>query len=266
VIPGPVLRRIPGCEEGQPPLSVQQLPGGRGCNQVWSVETPRGRFVLRMRAEPLDRPGSRAGDELLAHGIAAKAGLAPTLIDAAEDGRWLLMDHVADQPWSAAWLQFPEGLAALGSRLQQLHALPLPTQVPRVDAVEIARGYSRLILARLPDLSGEVEAALQAVEVTTGALADLPRRIALNHGDLQVANLVGPLPMLVDWEYAQWTDPTWDLACLVEYYPELQARLDGLLAACGLDSPQDRRILSLQQQLFAGLNGLWQLAETREAG
>ena len=78
--------------------------------------------------------------------------------------------------------------------------------------------------------------------------------------------MVGPLPVLVDWEYAQWTDPTWDVACLVEYYPELQPRLDALLGACGLDSPSDRQVLSLQQRLFRQLNGLWQRAEGEEAG
>ena len=266
MIPDAVLRRIPGCEEGQPPLSVQDLPGGRGCNQVCSVETTRGRFVLRMRGDPIDRPGSRARDELLAHGIAARAGLAPGLIDAADDGRWLLMEHVAAEPWSAAWLQFPEGLAALGSRLQQLHALQQPAEVPRVDALEIAQGYCALIRSRDPSVSGDFAAELREVAGTLGELGGSARRVALNHGDLQASNMVGPRPVLVDWEYAQWTDPTWDVACLVEYYPELQPRLDALLGACGLDSPSDRQLLSLQQRLFRQLNGLWQRAEGEEAG
>jgi len=266
VIAAAVLRRIPGCEDGQPALSVQALAGGRGCNQVWCVETPRGSFVLRMRGDPIDRPGSRARDELLAHGLAAQAGLAPALIDAAEDGRWLLMEHIAAEPWSAAWLQFPQGLAALGSRLQQLHALQQPPGVSRVDPMEIAQGYCGLILRRNPSRSRDVAAELREVEQTLGALGATTRRIALTHGDLQAANLVGPLPMLVDWEYAQWTDPTWDVACLVDYYPELEPRLDELLGACGLDSTSDRQILSLQQRLFGLLNRLWQQAETEEAG
>jgi thiamine kinase len=266
VIETSVLRRIPGCEEGQPPLSVQELAGGRGCNQVWCVETSRGKFVLRMRGEPIDRPGSLAQHELLAHRVAAAAGLAPALIDSAEDARWLLMEHVAAEPWSAAWLQFPDGLAALGSRLQQLHALQQPAEAPRVDAVEIAQGYCKLILARDPARSADIDAELREVKQVVGELGGPARRIALNHGDLQAANLIGPLPMLVDWEYALWTDPTWDVACLVEYYPELQPRLDELLGACGLDSASDRQILSLQQRLFALLNSLWQQAEVQEAG
>ena len=131
--------------------------------------------------------------------------------------------------------------------------------------MQIARGYSRLVLARDPARSSDIAAQLREVESTVRELAGTGRT-ALNHGDLQAANLIGPLPMLVDWEYAQWTDPTWDVACLVEYYPELQPRFDELLDACGLDSPSDRQILSLQQRLFALLNSLWQQAEVEEAG
>ena len=261
-----ILRRIPGCEEGRPLLSVQGLAGGRGCNQIWCVESPQGKFVLRIRGAPIDRPGSFAQHELLAHRIAADAGLAPALVDSAEDGHWLLMEHIAADPWSAAWMQFPERLAALGSRLQQLHALQQPAGIPRVNTLEIAQGYCRLVLLRAPSESSDMEAALREVEQILSELDGAARRVALNHGDLQAANLIGPRPMLVDWEYAQWTDPTWDVACLMEYYPELQARLDELLAACGLGSPADRQILSLQQRLFRLLNSLWQNAATQEAG
>jgi thiamine kinase-like enzyme len=87
----------------------------------------------------------------------------------------------------------------------------------------------------------------------------------LNHGDLMAANLVGHgagmQPLLVDWEYAQRTDPTWDVACLLVYYPGIESRLESLLAALGLDSARDRQILSLQRRLFDGLNHLWQRAQ-----
>jgi thiamine kinase-like enzyme len=67
--------------------------------------------------------------------------------------------------------------------------------------------------------------------------------------------------MLVDWEYSQWADPLWDVACLLEYYPDLQSRSEVVLEACGLDSSEDRQILSLQRAVFASLNGLWGLSE-----
>jgi hypothetical protein len=70
--------------------------------------------------------------------------------------------------------------------------------------------------------------------------------------------VTGQQPLLVDWEYAQRADPTWDVACLLTYYPSLEPRLKPLLAALGLASARDRQILSLQRRLFEALNRLWQ--------
>jgi hypothetical protein len=260
VIPADLLRRVPGCEDGRSPLITQPLTGGRGCNAVWRVETTRGRFVLRVRGEPVDRPGSLSRNELLAHRLAAEAGAAPALLDAAEDGRWLLMDYIGE-PWTDSWLQSAWGLAALGSRLRLLQAIEAPPGSARLDAAQIAQGYARLALARDPSLAPVVEAGLGRVHAAAAPLAGLARRAALNHGDLQAPNVVGTRPMLVDWEYAQWADPVWDVACLLEYYPGLRSRSDAVLEACGLGSREDRHILSLQQALFASLNSLWSLSQ-----
>ena len=80
---------------------------------------------------------------------------------------------------------------------------------------------------------------------------DLPP--CINHGDLQVANLIGNPPVFLDWEYAQIAAPTWDLACLLTYYPALQAWQPDLLAASGLFRPGDLELLGLHKQLFACL-------------
>lgn len=260
MIPTDILRRIPGCEDGQPPQVTQPLAGGRGCNAVWRVDTARGRFVLRMRGEPVDRPGSLSRTELLAHRTAAAAGLAPALIDAAEDGRWLLMEHVSGEPWSAAWLQSPWGLDSLGRRLRALHALEPPAGVTPVDPVAIASGYVALAASRDPGLARDLAPRVAAVTAAAVQIAGTGR-LTLNHGDLQAANLLGPQPVLVDWEYSQCADPTWDLACLLEYYPELQPRREGVLEACGMDPARDGEILSLQQAVFRQLNALWSLTQ-----
>ena len=260
MIPADLLRRVPGCEDGRPPLVTQPLAGGRGCNAVWRIETSRGRFVLRLRGDPVDRPGSLSRNELLAHRLAAQAGVAPPLIDAASDGRWLLMDYIAE-PWTASWLQSAWGLAALGSRLRLLHAIESPEGGERLDPARIAQGYAELALARDAALAPAVEQGLRAVAAASGEMAGISRGVALSHGDLQAANLLGPSPMLVDWEYSQWADRTWDLACLLEYYPRLQSHSEAVLEACGMGSPEDRQILSRQQALFAGLNGLWRLSQ-----
>lgn len=257
-----LLARVPGCEHGEPPLQVEPLSGGRGCNDVMRIDTGAGQFVLRRRHSPLDRPGSLSRNELLSHHLAAVAGLAPRLIDAAENGEWLLMEFVPGETWSESRLLAAAGIDALGAQLRRLQAVPLPEELPSIDAPAIARGYLRMIAARDPALAGGLVQELRAVEADSRELESMVDRATLNHGDLQAANMLGPGPVLVDWEYAQRSHPTYDVACLLAYYPALQAQLERLLAACGLDSEGDRRILSLQQRLFARLNRLWQLAHT----
>ncbi len=90
-------------------------------------------------------------------------------------------------------------------------------------------------------------------------------RPCINHGDLQVANLIGNPPVLIDWEYAQIAAPTYDMACLLTYYPRLQDLQPDLLAASGLTRPEDLELLELQKQLFACLNRLWALANNMPA-
>jgi aminoglycoside phosphotransferase (APT) family kinase protein len=78
------------------------------------------------------------------------------------------------------------------------------------------------------------------------------------HGDLSADNLIGPLPMLVDWEYAQLADPVYDLACLSVYYPGLQLRGEELLFAAGITDANGATRLQLHAQMFNCLNRLWE--------
>jgi hypothetical protein len=61
------------------------------------------------------------------------------------------------------------------------------------------------------------------------------------HGDLNANNFIGPVPMLVDWEYAQLADPIYDLACLSVYYPGLRLRRGELLGTAGITDANGRR-------------------------
>jgi aminoglycoside phosphotransferase (APT) family kinase protein len=88
----------------------------------------------------------------------------------------------------------------------------------------------------------------------------------LNHGDLMAGNLLGPGPLLVDWEYAQVADPTWDLACLMTYYPGMSRFTERLLAGAGLAGTSARAGLDLQRERFELLNRLWERLAAHGAG
>jgi aminoglycoside phosphotransferase (APT) family kinase protein len=259
VIPAGLLERIPGCHDGAPPLAVEPLPGGQGRNMVVRVETSAGRFVLRHRLAPVNRPGALALTELRAHRLAAAAGLAPPILDAAADGSWILMAYVDAPPWLPAELYSQRGLARLGGLLRKLHALAVPAGLPVADAPAMAEGYVARLRQRDPMGAEALRPLVEQVRRLSEVLATSARRV-LVHGDLAASNILGSAPCLVDWEYAQTADPGWDFACLLTYYPSLEPRLEPLLAAAGIEDAGARERFRLERERFGLLNRLWNLA------
>lgn len=253
------LALVPGCESGRPPDLMRRLPGGRGCNDIRLVQTSEGRFVLRLRLDPLDRPGAAALQELHCHRAAAKVGFAPEIIAAAADGRWLVMPYVDARLWQASDLREVSAVEKLGRRLGELHDNAAIAGCAPLDATHLAGLQRDAILARGSGPSTEVNSLVESVRQYEAVLAAGGRAV-LNHGDLQVSNLLGSPPRFIDWEYAQVADPTYDMACLLTYYPELDARRALLLAAAGLSREAGSTRLEAQLRLFAALNRLWTLA------
>jgi aminoglycoside phosphotransferase (APT) family kinase protein len=261
VIPASILRRIPGCAGGEAPLRVQMLRGGRNVNRNLRIDTRAGRFVLRQRIREGPRPGADSLREVACHRTAAAAGVAPAVLDAAPDGRWILMDYIEGGMWTPMQLQAAQGLRALGARLQRLHAITPPGGLAAFDPVSIATGQAQAILGRDPAAAAQVDtlvARTQQLAVDCAAFAAMP---VTTHGDLNASNLIGPVPMLVDWEYAQLADPIYDLACLCVYYPGLRLRDGELLRAAGITEANATVRLRLHAELFASLNRLWEQAQ-----
>jgi thiamine kinase len=261
VIPVSILRRIPGCAGGEAPPSVQPLHGGRSMNLNLRIDTRLGRFVLRQRIREGQRPGADPLREVACHRAAAAAGVAPAVLDAAPDGSWILMDYVEGGMWTPPRLQAPKGLFTLGACLQRLHATTLPEGLAAFDPVSIAAGQAQAILERDPAAAEQVNALVARTRQLAVACAAFAVTPVTTHGDLNASNLIGPLPMLVDWEYAQLADPVYDLACLSVYYPGLRMRGEELLGMAGITDADGAMRLRLHIQMFDSLNRLWERAE-----
>jgi aminoglycoside phosphotransferase (APT) family kinase protein len=187
--------------------------------------------------------------------------VAPAVLDAAPDGSWMLMDYVEGGMWTPPRLQAPEGLRTLGACLQRLHATTPPKGLAAFDPVSIARGLAQAILERDPAAAAQVNALVartRQLALDCAAFAVTP---VTTHGDLKASNLIGPVPMLVDWEYTQLADPVYDLACLSVYYPGLRLRGGELLGTAGITDANGAVRLRLHAQLFDSLNRLWEQAE-----
>jgi aminoglycoside phosphotransferase (APT) family kinase protein len=261
VIPVSLLRRIPGCAAGESPLSVRLLHGGRNLNRNLRIDTRAGRFVLRQRIWEGPRPGADPLREVGCHRAAAAAGVAPAVLDAAPDGRWILMDYIEGGMWTPQQLQAAEGLRTLGACLQRLHAITPPEGLGAFDPVSIATGQAQAILERDPAAAAQIDILVARTRQLAADCAAFAATPVTTHGDLAACNLIGPVPMLVDWEYAQLADPVYDLACLSVYYPGLLLRGGELLSAAGITNADGAVRLRLHAELFDSLNRLWEHAE-----
>jgi thiamine kinase len=249
------------CAGGEAALSVQLLRGSRNVNRNLRVDTRVGRCVLRQRIREGPRPGADPLREVACHRAAAAAGVAPAVLDAAPDGSWILMDYVDGGMWTPPRLQAPEGLRTLGVCLQRLHAITPPKGLATFDPVSIATGQAQAVLERDPAAAAQVNALVtrtRQLALDCVAFAVTP---VITHGDLNASNLIGPVPMLVDWEYAQLADPVYDLACLSVYYPGLRLRGGELLGTAGITDANGAVRLRLHAQLFDSLNRLWEQAK-----
>ena len=265
MIPAELLPHLPGCQAGRPARDVRVLAGGGQLNRCVAFTTDEGRFVLRLRVAPGDRPGASSVQELRCHLAAASLGIAPGIVAAAPDGAWMVMEFVDAPAWGLDDLQTPARLETLGRQLAALHEIA-PLGVGSLDVRAVVDGQVSIIRQRDPTSAESLRALRDQACALADALAGHRVRAVLCHGDLSVANFLGPRPMMVDWEYAQRADPVHDVACLLSYYPTLEPLLDRLLGAAALDDAASRERLGLYRQLFAVFNTLWLQAQGTEHG
>ena len=203
-----LLSQLPLQWQGQ----LTPLSGG-STNRSWQLITDSGRYWLRLGCETPERLGINRYQELRAHHAAAQIDLAPAIHFAKPQQGILIVDWLNEPDWSHT----PRDLVRLIPRLVQLHQLQPPWT--RFDFGAHAQHY----LKQLDPLSGELK-----------KFARYFRRSALNlafpgvlcHQDLNVSNLMGTRPWLIDWEYAALSDVAFELAVLADSLglEEAQAR------------------------------------------
>jgi Phosphotransferase enzyme family len=109
-------------------------------------------------------------------------------------------------------------------------------RLERLERISIVTGQ-QVILELDPAAAAQVDALVARTQQLAVDCAAFTATPVTTHDDLNASNLIGPLPMLVDWEYAQLADPVYDLACLSVYYPGLRLRGGELLGVPGSPTP-----------------------------
>jgi aminoglycoside phosphotransferase (APT) family kinase protein len=234
VIAGALLQHVPGCEDGEPPYSQELIGGGR-VNRSFLVRTRRGRFVVRLNENSAADPGLDRERELVLHGVAARAGIAPHVIYAAPDHSCLITDFVEGRLWTPHYFSRMRDLRSLGARLKALHQLT-PPLVTRFDIMATARRYAEYIIRNDAPEALRLQALLDRGAEAHERSMPSTRPPCVVHCDLHHGNvLTADRVYFIDWEFAQVTDPLVDLACVMAYYPRAVPHAGLLLNAAGLD-------------------------------
>jgi thiamine kinase len=256
------LRRVPGLERDEPALRLERLGGGT-VNVVYRVDSAVGRFVIRLDGPAWRRPGVDRARELALHRTATAGGIAPVIVAAEPQMQGLLITEFHEgRRWEANDYGNRAALRRLGERLYALHRLPAPAIEP-FDPLQVARGYQRLMA---PQQAVGLERSLQRLETLREQLKRSSAPLRVVHGDLWHGNVLeGARVWLLDWEYAQLTDPLMDIACLLAYYPRAARYRADLLAAAGFHPRPDTKVLMERVDIYRLLNWLWHLVRGETA-
>ncbi len=248
----PIAAAIAALPCWQGPVGIAPLAGGI-TNRNYLVRAGGGKFVVRFGADNPTHGIWRAHEQAAARAGFA-AGLSPEVIHAAPgvmvsrfiEGRTLTEADFAD----------PATLRAALALLRRCHVtmaahLPLPAVlfwVFHVNATYLRRLAAApcRIAARLPALA-TLNAAL---ERRTG-----PVTLAFCHNDLLAANWLddGARLWLIDWDYAGFNTPLFDLANFAANLDLPPAAALALLATYDGADPDPARIATFQSLIAASL-------------
>jgi aminoglycoside phosphotransferase (APT) family kinase protein len=258
------LQRVPGLGAGQQPRRVHRLGGGT-VNEVFQVISAEGSFVVRLDGAAWRRPGVDRQRELALHQVAAAAGIAPQIIEADPAQQGLLITrYEPGRTWGAADYDDVASLQRLGERLALLHQLPAPP-LPLFDPLAVGESYVGRIVPASP-LAGEVAAVIRRLAKLGEELRLAATVPAVVHGDLWEGNLLqGSQLWLLDWEYAQVTEPLMDIAGLIALYPVARRHQAELMSAAGMTAAVQAALVD-RIDIYRILNWLWRLARGERAG
>ncbi len=233
MIPASVLGHVPGCEGGERPLSITPLTGGLS-NRAFKVSTAAGHFAVRLHASLTTAAGVDRTIELALHGAAASAGIAPAIVAADLDSRFLITEFIDGRAWSDASFSRAPDLSALASLLRRVHLIE-PRAIPISDPADVLRRYADTFEETIPVERLALEPLLSHGYRALEMARSRSRPAAVIHNDLHASNLVlADSLYLLDWEYAAVSDPLIDIACILAYYPQAEPHVPLLLAESGV--------------------------------
>jgi thiamine kinase-like enzyme len=239
-------------------VQISSLAGGLTNRNFRVSDQSRQSFVVRIGRD-LPEHGVMRFNELAAARAAYAAGIAPQVIYAANG--FMVSRFVAGDALTPEQVREPRMLERITALLRRCHDdIPGYFEGPAVLfwVFQIIRGYLRFLAARAAAREQESLAALAArgeqLERAVGAVT-----IVFGHNDLLAANLIddGQRLWLIDWDYAGFNTPLFDLANLAT-----NNELDGALETALLESYFGEPVTPSTRHAFAAMQCASLLRET----
>ena len=237
------------CWQGTP--RAAPLPGGLS-NEIWKVEDEVGAHVVRFGRDLPCHHVSRAREQATARAADA-AGFAPAVEWTGEGV--MVTAFLTSRTWDAATVRAnPARLAALLRHFHTRMAEEVPGPPALFSPFLVVRDYARRLrdhpaLPRFLSLNRALEATQP------------PLHLVFGHNDLLPANILddGTRLWLIDFEYAAFASPLFDLAGAASNAGMDGAESDALLAAYWGEPPDERLRRAFDAMACASLlrESLW---------
>lgn len=243
------------------PVTPEPLPGGI-TNLNFTVEDAGRRYLVRIGGDIPEHMISRRFEHEAARAAHA-AGLSPAVRHAEEAA--LVIDFIDGRTLTPADIRAPENLDRLATLVLRCH-----TGIPRhwrgpapiFWPFQVIRDYAHTLHGH-PGLAPLVAAA-ETLESATG-----PVEIVFGHNDLLPANLIddGTRLWLVDWEYAGFNSPLFDLGGLASNAGMTPDERHALLAAYYRRTPDAALLRQAAAMTAASLlrETLWSMVSERHS-
>jgi len=232
-------------------IEVTALVGGLE-NATCRIRSRAGDWVLRIAGPRDARFAINRVAEAQAQAAAAALGFGPSIVHAETSRGVLVSEFVPGRVWTREEVRSPDGLAILGARLREMHGVPPPPGVRRMNVHDVLAHYLEYPAAPGGAISREDLTARLRWSLATYR----PPPPALCHNDLHHLNLIGTDPLrFIDWEYAAVGDPVFELAAIIGYHDlDAEERAQLLAAHGGNFAPAHVKRMCL---VFDCLHALW---------
>ena len=207
--------RIAGLPCWTAAVEISPLQGGMTNRNFLVVDRRRERFVVRV-GHDLPEHGVMRFNELSAARAAHAAGISPEVIHSAEG--MLVSRYIAGRTLTAADVREADNLVRIVDLVRRCHHdVPRFLRGPSLVfwPFQVIRNYLGL-LGEAGDLPPGLDLAALCARAAWLECALGPVDIVFGHNDLLAANLIddGERLWLIDWDYAGFNSPLFDLANL----------------------------------------------------